>query len=232
MEHKTIGIIGGMGPYATIAMFERIVSLTPAAKDWEHLHIVVDNHPQIPSRTRCVLLGEASPLPMMIESANRLQAAGCHFVLLPCASAHYWWEGLSGAVGIPVLNIIRTTLRAAAQRGNIRKVGTMAGWVPWKTGLFEKEGLKMGLEVVLPGEEGQQQVVDLIEAVKLGAPEGKPRDRALVLANRMIADGCDGIILGCTELPMAIAQADLPVPVFDLVDIYARAAILDAWDGG
>ncbi len=99
----TVGILGGMGPYATLAFYQCILDNTPAQKDWEHLRLIIDSNPKIPSRTRAFLFGEADPVPMMARSAKSLQEAGADFVVLPCNSAHYFLPRVREIVDVPFL---------------------------------------------------------------------------------------------------------------------------------
>ena len=108
---KTIGIIGGMGPLATADLFTKIINLTKASKDSDHIHILIDNNPKIPDRTSAILYGTESPLPYLIESANRLVSAGADFLIIPCITSHGFYDELSDNVSIPILNIAEETAK-------------------------------------------------------------------------------------------------------------------------
>ncbi len=98
---KTVGILGGMGPLATVDLFAKIVENTPAVLDQDHLRIIIDNNPQIPPRVEAILQGGEDPLPAMVASAKLLAAAGADFIVMPCNTAHYWLDGLRAAVAVP-----------------------------------------------------------------------------------------------------------------------------------
>ena len=130
-EKKTIGIIGGMGPLATADLFTRIINLTDAQKDAEHIHILIDNNPHIPDRTSAILHGTESPLPYLIESANRLKSAGADFLIIPCITSHGFYDELvkNGPV------ITYSHLEIAKYLGSAREV------VSRMLKYFEKEGI-------------------------------------------------------------------------------------------
>ena len=109
MEKKTIGIIGGMGPLATADLFEKIVGHTKAACDQEHLHVVIDSNTNIPDRTAALLHGGADPLPELVKSAGRLEKMGADVLIMPCNTAHNYYDGIAAAVSVPVLHMVRLT---------------------------------------------------------------------------------------------------------------------------
>ncbi len=100
-QEKIIGILGGMGPAATLALYERIIALTPAQCDQDHLRVIIDSNPKIPDRTAAILGNGESPLPAMAESAKTLERAGADFIVIPCNTAHYWLDELQKEVAIP-----------------------------------------------------------------------------------------------------------------------------------
>ena len=111
-NQKVVGILGGMGPFATALFFEKMLELTPAKKDWEHLRIIIDNNPKIPSRSRHYLYGEESPVLGMIETCRRLEAYPVDFIVIPCNSASCFLEDVQAKINIPILNIFEITVDA------------------------------------------------------------------------------------------------------------------------
>ena len=109
MTEKVIGILGGMGPEATLGFFERIIAHTPAARDQEHLRVIIDSNPQVPDRTAAILLGGESPVPLMVAGMEALQRAGADFVVIPCVSAHFFLEELRRRVSLPVISMFDVT---------------------------------------------------------------------------------------------------------------------------
>ena len=105
-KQKILGILGGMGPYATIYFFQRILDLTPIKKDKDHFRVLIDNQVKIPSRTRAILFNEDSPVPDMIKSINNLASIGAESLLIPCNSAHYFYDEVCKEITIPWINMI------------------------------------------------------------------------------------------------------------------------------
>lgn len=128
MQTKTIGILGGMGPLATALFFKKLVEATPAKKDWEHLRVIIDNDPHIPSRTRHFLYKEESPVPRMIADCQKLAAYPVDFIVIPCNSASYFLPEIQPHITVPILNIMETTARGlASSHPGIRRVAVLGG---------------------------------------------------------------------------------------------------------
>ena len=113
---KFVGILGGMGPDATVTMFQNILRATPARSDQEHLRILIYNNPKIPDRTAAICANGADPLPALIQSAKLLEQAGVDLIIIPCVTAHYFYDGLQTAIKTPILHIAQETLQYASSR--------------------------------------------------------------------------------------------------------------------
>ena len=109
---KRLGIIGGMGPMATIDLYKKITDLTDAKKDQDHIHIIIDSYPQIEDRTAHIINGEKSPLPRLLESAKRLAAAGADALLMPCNTAHYFADDIQKEISVPLIHMIKCAAEA------------------------------------------------------------------------------------------------------------------------
>ena len=149
MEKKTIGIIGGMGPLATADLFEKIVGHTKAACDQEHLHVVIDSNTNIPDRTAALLHGGADPLPELAKSAGRLEKMGADVLIMPCNTAHNYYDGIAAAVSVPVLHMVRLTAQALVERG-VKKAGLLASDGTVRTGIYQKSFAGSGVELLTP----------------------------------------------------------------------------------
>lgn len=122
---KTIGIIGGMGPLATCDLFHRIIEITDASCDQEHIRVLIDNNTRIPDRTAAILHGGADPVEQMVISARGLQTMGADLLLIPCNTAHYFHKQVSDCVNVPVLHMLEETAKVASRKG-IETVGLLA----------------------------------------------------------------------------------------------------------
>lgn len=229
-KELTVGIIGGMGPYATLEFFQSVLKHTPAEKDWEHLHVLIDNNPKIPSRTRAFLYNEADPVPMMVESANRLSDAGADFVVLPCNSAHYFLPRVRQCCKVNFIDMIDVTSLAVLALGS-QTVGLLAGEVTVLGRLYEDRLCEKGVKVLQVTDEDQVVVREIIEDVKHAHVDTVTYDKM----NRLIAGlkkrGADTIILGCTELPVVMPGVTVGCLIVDSVDVLAKAVVARAKQG-
>lgn len=217
MQSRLVGVLGGVGPMATVYFQQMVLELTDAACDQDHLNMLVYNHATIPDRT-AFILGESkrSPLFDMTQDAQMLARAGCDFLVLPCNTAHFFHEHIQNAVSVPLLNIIEETVKACAAQG-AHTVGVLAtaGTVAADTyGLMCR---RSELACVYPDPATQKQVTSLIyERIKAGRPVRAKQMTALY--NRMREEGCDAIVLGCTELSVAHRDLELHDAHPDVVD--------------
>ncbi|MEA4920116.1 MAG: amino acid racemase [Clostridiaceae bacterium] len=217
---KTIGILGGMGPMATADLFTKIVSLTKAGCDNDHIRIYIDNNSKIPDRTQAILYGGKDPLPYMLESAKKLEQMGADCLIMPCNTAHYFYEPLSKAVSIPFLHLIEEAAKLV-QEG--RRPGLLATTATVQTGLYAKALEKYGFEAIVPDEEYQKLSMEAIFDVKGGTVPNKEHFESLL--EHLKSKGADIFILGCTEMPIAFQWLDIKEPFVDPTSALAKAAI-------
>lgn len=229
MKEKTIGVLGGMGPEATLAFFGQIIAATPAVRDQEHLRVVIDSNPKVPDRTAAILAGGASPVPAMTAGIRALQAAGADFVVIPCVSAHAFIDELKAA-GMPIVSMFEAAVAYIREHHPaIRTVGLLATTGTLRAGRFTAELGAAGIRVLEPEARDQERIMAAIYAIK-GSTRPRKEIAADVraVAERLIAQGAEGIITGCTELPLVLRPGDLALPVFDTLSILAGAAVAHA----
>jgi aspartate racemase len=197
-KEKVVGILGGMGPYATIDFFSRLVSMTPARKDWEHLRIIVDNNVKIPSRTRAILYNEASPVPGMIESINKLASIGADFVTVPCNSAHHFYQQVAQGIHIPWLNMLGVVSQVVTTHNRSRPL-ILGGYITVTRKLYSEY---IPDAVYVPSEDNEL-IWSAIEEIKLASSlSDEARTRLEALICKMRKD-IDCVLLACTELSIA-----------------------------
>lgn len=223
---KVIGILGGLGPEATAELFIRIIKATPAKRDQDHIPIIIFNNPKIPDRTAAILYGGESPLIELIKTAQRLERAGADFIIMPCNTAHYYYDELKSSVKIPFLNMIELTAEYVAKvYPNVKFVGLLATTGTVKTGLYQKFFEKYGFKIIVPSDEDQRIVMSgIYDGVKAGNLD-LGRKLLLDIANKLIDRGSELMILGCTEVSVVIKSGDLRVPVVDPLQILAEEAV-------
>lgn len=215
-----------MGPEATADLFTRIIRETPAKKDQDHLRVIIDNNPKIPDRTAAILGEGFSPLPEMVKTAKNLEKAGANFIIMPCITAHYYYEELRKSVKIPVLNMIELTAQNINKNfSKARKAGLLGTTGTVKSKLFDKSLGKFGVEMIYPSKAFQRKVMEAIyDYIKAGKIlEGKKI--VVDVANHLIELGAEVIICGCTETSLVLKNGDVTKPVVDPVQILAQTAV-------
>lgn len=233
MKEGIVGILGGMGPEATADLFHKIIKNTEATRDQDHLRVLIDNNPKIPDRTPAMLGSGDSPLPMMVETARNLERAGADFIVIPCVSAHYLIRELRQRISIPVISIIEEVSGEMERRHpGIKRIGLIATTGTIRAGLFQDRLQEIGVKVLVPPREDQEKLVMAAifgeSGIKAGCISSENREKILKASKALIEKGAQGIIGGCTEVPLVIQQTDIEVPFLDSLDILALAAIRTA----
>ena len=236
MAEKVIGILGGMGPEATIDFFSKIVKGTRVKKDQDHLRILIDNNPKIPNRTLAIQGKGPSPLPQLVRSAKVLEDAGADFIVIPCVTAHHFYGPLQKKSRVPIFHIVNETVRYIQDHfKGIEKIGLLATTGTIEAGLFQKAFAHSKIDLILPTRDLQKnKVMEAIfgkEGIKAIGPSRKSNRFILEVSRILIRQGAQAIIAGCTEVPLVLKEGDLPVPVIDPVAILAKVAIEQAQGG-
>ena len=228
MQKRSIGIIGGMGPMATLDLFRKVLESTDAHNDAEHIRLYIDCHTGIPDRTQAILAGGESPVSHILESARKLADMGADFLLIPCNTSHYFYEEIAKSSPIPVMHMIRETAQALKQDG-VRCVGLLATDGTVQAGVYQTELERYGIRTVCPDENAQREVMRLIyDGIKAGADRF---DTTLLTQElqHMRESGAKRIVLGCTELPIAFEKYGIVASdTVDPTDILAKAAVAAA----
>ena len=211
--------------YFTWAYFyELITEHTKAARDQDHIDIILSSRATTPDRT-AYILGESedSPLPAMIADARSLEDYGATAIVIPCNTAHYFIDEVRRSVSVPMPSIITETVRHIARRG-FRRAAILATAGTIKAGSYEREFRSFGLECAVPDEAGTKRLMEIIyDEVKGGRIP--PASELYEVTEPMFRDGCDCAILGCTELPMLARRVDLGLPVVDTLQVHVRSLV-------
>lgn len=224
-----VGVLGGMGPLATIDFMRKMIEATPAASDQEHVPVVVSSIPQVADRTAAFRGEGDSPLAAMVASGRRLVDAGAGLVVMPCNTAHLWWDALAPALGLPMLHLVDAALAEGIERfGAGARLGLLATDATIASGLYpNRTPAGSGLQWLLPtAAEMLQGVMPGIAAVKAGDLTAA-RGLLLPVAEALARRGAQALVLGCTEIPLVITAAGAPLPVIDATQALARRAV--AW---
>ena len=229
MAEKVIGVLGGMGPEATLSLYEEILRATPAAKDQEHLRVIIDSNPKVPDRTAAIMGRGESPVPEMVKSGLSLERAGADFIIVPCISAHFFLDQLRLELNLPIVSAFdETANRIKAGHPEIRTVGLLATRGTIHGGLFQRVLQEHWIDTVVPHGEDQERVMSAIYHIKASqAVEVKETCKEILVdvANHLTEMNAGGIVAGCTEIPLALFAKDISVPLFNPLSILAGAAV-------
>jgi len=226
MKEKIIGIIGGMGPEATIDLFQKIVKHSPAKQDQDHLRIIIDNNPKIPDRSKAILQKGENPLPELIATAQNLERAGANLIIMPCNTAHFFYDDLQKKINIPIIHMIKeTALYIRKAFPNIQRISLFATKGTYKTMLYQNFLNKGNIETLIPTQDEQNKIMNIIYGIKSGNRLDLLKKDILKLAENQIEKNAQGIIAGCTEIPLILKNGDIDIPIIDPTLILAQRAI-------
>jgi len=215
-----------MGPEATIDLFSKIVAATTSRKDQDHLRIIIDNNPKVPSRFKFIMGEGADPLPYLIEMAEKLERYGADLLLIPCNAAHHFYDEIQERVKIPILHISQETRRhIESMSPRLRKVGLMASGSTVKAGIYQKVFQGSNMELILPDSGNQEAISEAIYAFKQRVRTKKLQRILIGVAHSLAKMGAQAIILGCTELPIILSGVKSSIPFIDATEALARAAV-------
>lgn len=208
-----MGLIGGLGPAATVDLYDKIVKATPAKNDQEHFKVVIEQNPQIDDRTACLLNGGPDPTIAMYNCAKRLERDGCDYIIIPCNTAHAFLPRMLRHLSVPFIDMQQTMLdEIKAKFGDDARVGLMATSGTIATGIYGKKAEKMGMKMYTPDEDHQQSVMKAIygpKGAKAGFTTGECYDDLYRGAEYLVKTyDCNVLILGCTELPLIFHETD------------------------
>ena len=220
-----VGVLGGMGPLATIDFMRKMLAQTPAQVDQQHVPVVVSSVPQIPDRLAAFRGIGPSPLQALIGSGRRLVEAGVSLIVMPCNTAHLWFDELQGALPVPMIHIVDAAItQVRRQCGARARIGLLATEATVESGIYAARSPE-GIEWLLPtAQELRQWVTPAIAAVKAGELDRAKAPLAHVAA-ALARRGADAVVMGCTEIPIALSVSDVAVTLVDATDALAREAV-------
>lgn len=224
---KTIGIMGGMGPMATVDLMKKIILATNAREDQDHIPIIVDNNTAIPDRTAAIRGEGISPVPEMLKTARRLEAAGADFIIIGCNTAHTFLPEYEDKLNIPVINMIEETAKFCSKNG-YNKVGLLASAGTCRTGIYQRALIQNNVKVIQPNEEQEAIIHDMIyKGVKANnySFDAQPVKRVI---KEMQDAGAEAFVLGCTETPVGVEMYHLKGKFIDATEVLAEAAVAAA----
>lgn len=230
-----LGIVGGVGPAATVDFMGKVVANTPAGRDQDHIRMVVEQNPQIPDRTANLLHGEADPTVALYATCKRLECEGANAIAIPCNTAHAYVQRIQGQLQVPIVHMPAATIAyIARQYGAGQPIGLLATSGTLASRVYHEVAAAAGLDLLVPDEAAQARVMRAIygeKGVKAGFVDGQCREDLLAAAEHLVGRGAGVLILGCTELPLVLPQAQgyriggRMVALVDPTDVLARCCV-------
>jgi aspartate racemase len=224
---KAIGVIGGMGPAATLDFFERILKRTKASRDEDHLRVIIDNNTKVPSRDAASKGEGPSPGAALAATARGLQNSGADFIVMACNTAHAYEAEIRAAITVPFLSMIDETVAAVADL-RPERVGLLAADPCLRANLYQETFRKAGLNLVLLPPDSQRTLQELINRIKSGDTGDAVRRSMATLAKKLEAQGAEVIVAGCTEVPIVLTADDLDSELINSTDVLVEKAIVFA----
>lgn len=224
-DDLAVGVLGGLGPEATVDFMAKVLAATGAAVDQDHLHLIVDCNPKVANRNDAIAGKGPSPAPELVAMARRLEAAGADFLVMACNAAHAYASEIRAAVGVPFVSIIDETV-SALQRDlpGIEAVAVLAAGGCRMARLYENALAAHGMAPISPDEEEQAGLMRAIYAIKAGRAASTRAD-LLALSETLVRRGAQAVIAGCTEVPLVLRDGDLSRPMLDSTAALARATV-------
>ncbi|MEO1223431.1 MAG: amino acid racemase [Pseudomonadota bacterium] len=222
---RRIGVLGGMGPEATVLFMSRVIKLTPAQDDRDHVPLIVDDNTQVPSRIKALIekTGE-DPAPVLAEMARRLEAAGAEALAMPCNTAHHFAPAIVGAVDIPFLNMVDLAVERVAPLAQAdKRVGLLASPAVRLTGLFDRAFAERGISTLYPADD--DRLLAAICAIKVDSTEASAVRTLRQATTELIGKGTDVLVIACSEFSIIADTVESSIAVVDTIDVLAQAAI-------
>jgi aspartate racemase len=220
-----LGVLGGMGPVATIDFMNKVVRNTPATRDQDHVPMFVSLAANIPDRTAAILDGGEDPLPALRLALQELEKAGASMIAMPCNTAHFWYDALQAQTSIPIFHIAEATIDTLP--AGTDRIGILATTGTVKAGIYQRAMAKRGIRCIFPLGSGQVEVMRAIRLVKAG----ETQEATAILARQaeeLLEASCGVIVMACTEIPMTLENTDLAPKLIDPTDALAKA-VVRAW---
>jgi aspartate racemase len=228
---KRLGVLGGMGPAASAEFMVRLTALTPATCDQEHIPTILWSDPRIPDRSTSVRNGDDLPLPWLIKGVEGLRRAGCDYVAIPCNTAHFWHHKLSG-LGPKILHIVDSVAIELKNKNindcNIAILGTQS---TIESGLYQYRLNKFGWNCLTPSKEQMDDLIQpAINLIKSGKID-ESKSMIMEVIDSLIAQNIKAVVLGCTELPLAIRDETYNgIALINSIDSLVRLSIDACWE--
>lgn len=227
---RKIGVIGGMGPAATVLFMARVIERTQASDDIDHIPMMVDNNTQVPSRIAALLEGGGDdPTPILADMAKGLEAAGAHALAMPCNTAHNYAPSIRQAVAIPLLDMVELTVeRIAAMPLAAHRVGILGSPALRRTGIYERAFSARGISVICPADDAA--MLSAIREIKVSSTAPGARETLAEAVQELVTAGTDVLLVACSEFSIVTDVIPTEFTMVDSVNVLADAVVAFAFD--
>lgn len=226
MKNITVGVLGGLGPMASVYFYDMVVNMTDAKTDQEHVDMIITNRATTPDRTAFIVgSSDEDPSNILIDDAKKLEKYGVDFIVMTCNTAHYFYEKIARSVNLPLVNIVEETIKHA-KATNHKKLGILATTGNIKTSLYQNMCEKYDMKYLTLDENRQSKVMEIIyDDIKSCKPADMDKFNSIV--DYLKENDCDGVILGCTELSILKNDNELDGNFYiDSLEVLARETIV------
>ena len=227
---KKVGIIGGVGPSATLDLYGYIIKNTPAKRDQDHLRVIIDSNAQIPDRTKAFLENGESPIPQIKESIKILEQAGVDNISCPCNTAHIFLRQIKDQINVDFIDMIDETMKILSIK-NIKKTGLLSTSGTVASQIYQETAKKYNIEVVVPSDkeiENEMEAIYGVEGIKAGIQFEKSiynKNIFLKIIENFQKNNINSVIMGCTEIPLCLEEKDTNILLLNPTEILANAII-------
>lgn len=224
---RTLGVLGGMGPAATLDFHSKLLAADAGALvDQDHLRVIIDSNPLVPDRNLAVAGRGPSPGPVLADMARGLERAGAQGLVMVCNAAHAFRADVEAAVAVPLIGIVEATAQAAVLRlPGLERAGVLASSGCLDARLYPDAFAPLGVEVVEPRGVWRERFMALLYRVKAGEVGEASRGEMRAIAEALVGEGAQAVVAGCTEVPLVLDDGELPVPLVDSTAALVAAAL-------
>jgi aspartate racemase len=225
MAPRTVGILGGMGPEATVLLMQRVIAAVPAQDDADHVPLIVDQNSQVPSRIKRLIDGTGEdPAPVLAAMARRLEGAGAAALAMPCNTAHHFADAIRAASSVPFLDMVALSVgKAKALAGQGASVGILASPAVRRVGLFDGPMAAAGLTPLYAADE--EATLGAIRAIKANGPTAAARAALRAASEELLARGARVQMVACTEFSLIADAVAEGTTAFDTLDVLVEAIV-------
>lgn len=231
LQVQVPGVIGGMGPQATIEFLQRVAARTDGGLEQDQLRLLVDQNPKIPNRHEAISSGYDTVSPVLLAMGRGLRAAGADFLVVPCNTAHAFVALLTQELDIPLLSVIDCVKRRIEDDYGRVSIGLMAADGCLISEIYQKALSDTAKEVITLSTDSQAEFMRLVYRVKAGEVSTDLTQSALELFAELVDRGSEVLIAGCTEIPLMMGGSSYPLPCIDTLDVLVEATVQRAYAG-